>query len=173
MANTPLAYHITVGTYGMRLHGDPRGTVDRTNNRPGDPILGRDEDWQHEERSLLKFDPIVLAAPQRVFIEGIVPAICERGGWDYHIAAARLDHVHVELSSPNDGQIIRQLVKRWLSEELSTRWPLPSGAVWWAECGSVKWVWEQCYFQNVYDYIRRQRTSPMVPAESSRAEIKR
>ncbi|MCH8164939.1 MAG: hypothetical protein IH889_04955 [Planctomycetes bacterium] len=34
MSNGPLAYHITFGTYGTRLHGDPRGTVDRTlNNR--------------------------------------------------------------------------------------------------------------------------------------------
>ena len=161
MLDAPLAYHMTVGTYGTRLHGDPRGTVDRSHNRPGDPILGRDEDWQKEELSLLKFDPVVLAAPQRGFIEGIVPAICQRGGWEYHIVAARADHIHVELSSKSEGQVVRRLLKRWLSEELSEHWPLPPGAVWWAECGSVKWIWDQWYFQNVYDYVRQQRTLPM------------
>src|SRR5438876_2474643 len=39
----PLAYHITFGTYGMRLHGDARGTVDRRVNQPGDAIVGRCE----------------------------------------------------------------------------------------------------------------------------------
>jgi hypothetical protein len=28
----PLGYHITFGTYGTRLHRDPRGTVDRSVN---------------------------------------------------------------------------------------------------------------------------------------------
>src|SRR5688572_26695020 len=37
-----LAYHITWGTYGMRLHGDPRGTVDRDHNALGSPIIRRD-----------------------------------------------------------------------------------------------------------------------------------
>jgi hypothetical protein len=41
----PIAYHITFGTYGTRLHGDPRGTVDRSMNRPGDPIIGADRAW--------------------------------------------------------------------------------------------------------------------------------
>src|SRR5438876_12296826 len=35
-----LAYHITWGTYGTRLHGDPRKTVDRQHNAYGEPILG-------------------------------------------------------------------------------------------------------------------------------------
>src|SRR5688500_18791040 len=38
-----LAYHITWGTYGTRLHGDPRKTVDRLHNQYGDPVLGYDE----------------------------------------------------------------------------------------------------------------------------------
>jgi hypothetical protein len=41
----PLAYHITFGTYGTRLHGDERGTVDRAMNKPGDPIIGADSSW--------------------------------------------------------------------------------------------------------------------------------
>ena len=39
---TVLAFHITWGTYGTRLHGDPRGTVDRNHNHFGDPVLGYD-----------------------------------------------------------------------------------------------------------------------------------
>lgn len=35
----------------------------------------------------------------------------------------------------------------------------PAGATWWAEGGSVKWVWEPPYFRNVFDYLERQRAS--------------
>ena len=34
----PLAYHITFGTYGTRLHGNERGSVDRAHNAPGEPF---------------------------------------------------------------------------------------------------------------------------------------
>jgi hypothetical protein len=40
----PLAYHITFGTYGTRLHGDERGTVERAHNVYGEPIVGMDAD---------------------------------------------------------------------------------------------------------------------------------
>ena len=28
---------------------------------------------------------------------------------------------------------------------------------WWSKGGSIKWVWDEKYFDNVYDYIVRQR----------------
>jgi hypothetical protein len=47
----PLAYHITFGTYGTRLHGDDRGTVDQAHNFYGDLIAEKDEDWQQIEHA--------------------------------------------------------------------------------------------------------------------------
>src|SRR5271169_5728813 len=76
----PLAYHITFGTYGTRLHGDERGTVDRSLNKFGDPIIGLDEDWNRIERRLLRFEPRKLSVEQRIFVEQSVPQICARGG---------------------------------------------------------------------------------------------
>jgi REP element-mobilizing transposase RayT len=156
----PLAYHITFGTYGTRLHGDPRGTVDRSRNRPGDPIIGADPDrWLHEFE-LLRFPPIFLTVEQQQFIEATIPKICARGGWTYIICSAGDDHVHSMLSAAADGAAVRKWLKRWLGEALSDRWPLPPGQSWWAEGGSVKWIWTEDYFNNVYEYIRQQRATP-------------
>jgi hypothetical protein len=58
----PLAYHITFGTYGTRLHGDARGTVDRRMNEPGEPIIGSEPDWWRQEHGRLNFEPVVLDA---------------------------------------------------------------------------------------------------------------
>src|SRR5690348_3032028 len=60
VSQLPLAYHITFGTYGTRLHGDQRGTVDRRVNGYGDPIVGSDPSWWEQERDRLRFDPILL-----------------------------------------------------------------------------------------------------------------
>jgi REP element-mobilizing transposase RayT len=158
--NFPLAYHITFGTYGRRLHGDSRGTVDRSRNNHGDPIIGSDPSRWEREETLLRFEPVDLSVTQRQLIELVLPQICERGGWIYHVGAAKPDHIHVLLGAKRDGEAVRKWLKRWLGEHLSIEWPLASEATWWAECGSVKWVWEEQYFANIFDYITKQRITP-------------
>lgn len=158
MSDFPLAYHITFGTCGTRLHGDERGTVDRRQNRPGDPIIGRDPDWEALDRCLMRFAPIRLTHEQRVFAERTAVDVCKRGDWLLHNVAARPDHVHVCLSASRDGEAIRKWFKRWLGEALSEGWPLEKDQSWWSVGGSVKWVWDSFYLQNVYEYLREQRT---------------
>ncbi|MBI1335854.1 MAG: hypothetical protein GC164_02700 [Phycisphaera sp.] len=162
MPDRPLAYHITFGTYGTRLHGDTRGTVHRSMNQPGDPIIGRDDKWQAIEKNLLRFEPVILTQPQRSEIETALPGIAERGGWSLHITAAQPDHVHVLLSTEHDPQAARKVLKRWLGQAVSIKWPLAPEQSWWSEGGSVKWVWDEGYFQNVFEYIRKQRALPWV-----------
>ena len=156
----PLAYHITFGTYGMRLHGGEQATVSRNQNQFGEPIIGRDIVWERLDRSLMEFPSLVLTDAQRRVIEEIVPTICVRGKWEYHIAAAQSDHLHVMLSSTNEGKRVRQWLKRWLGEGLSKQWPQKTLQTWWAIGGSVKSIWNEEYFTNVFEYIRRQRTTP-------------
>lgn len=155
----PLAYHITWGTYGKRLHGDARGTVDREHNEFGAPIVGRDDDRNREERENLKFPPVTLTVPQRLFIEQITPSICERGRWTHLTDAAGPDHVHVVVHSTFDPEVIRRLLKRWIGQELSTHWPRPAGSTWWAEDGSIKWAFDEAYKANMIGYVSRQRTT--------------
>jgi REP element-mobilizing transposase RayT len=157
MPQDPLAYHITFGTYGTHLHGNPRGSVDRLHNVPGEPIIGTNAGWERMEASKLRFAPRYLNNDQRGFVEAMVPEICVRGGWDYHNAAAQPDHVHSLLSTDSDGQVVRRLLKRWLGDALSPRWPTQAGESWWSEGGSVKWVWTADYFNRVIEYIGRQR----------------
>ena len=160
----PLALHITFGTYGTRLHGDPRGTVTRTQNQPGDPIIGHDPQWQRFELKRLRFPPVRLTEDQRQFIEEILPEICRRGRWRFHTAAAQLDHVHLLVSAPAEGKVVRRILKRWLGQELSLRWPRPApDATWWAEGGSVKWIWNEAYFERAFEYIQRQRATSTPP----------
>jgi REP element-mobilizing transposase RayT len=141
----------------MRLHGDPRRTVDRTNTEYGTPVLGFDGERWEAMKEKLKFPPRALTREQRVFIEGIIPAICDRGGWQYRVGAAGPDHVHVLLTSKHDPSVIRRLLKRWAGDELSGRWAISAGETWWAEGGSIRWVADEKYLQDVTGYVKRQR----------------
>ena len=183
MSVHPLAYHITFGTYGTRLHGDPRGTVDRKANKPGDPIIGAEPDWERMERSSLRFPAMLLTTENRSFIEFVVPSLCDRGGWELHVCAAKPDHVHVLLATSREAKPVRRWLKTWLSQALNECLGSEPPAVradrdhrsrlgneglgneggedrnrsWWSKGGSIKWVWDEKYFDNVYDYIVRQR----------------
>ena len=93
------------------------------------------------------------------FTESALPAVCVRGRWDYRTGASGPDHVHAVLTADADGDAVRKWLKRWLGEELSTRWRRPDGATWWAEDGSVMWVWTVAYYGAVFRYVDGQRAS--------------
>ena len=167
MSDRPLAYHITFGTYGTRLHGDARGTVDRSFNKSGDPIIGLNVDWHDMEASSLKGQPVVFDQSMRVIVEHAIDRVCEQGDWLCHTSACQHNHVHILVTSIDEGKLTRRLMKRWLTQDLNNVVDI-SPYRWWAKGGSVKWVWNQMYFDNVYEYVRQQRTSKTEPRRPRR-----
>jgi len=110
----------------------------------------------------MKFPPRYLTLEQRLFIEAGLPDICERGGWQYRFCAAGVDHVHLlcDIIPDVHGEKVRRLVKRWLGQALSERWPLPKGATWWAEEGSNIAIHDEKYLNNCFAYVFNQRATP-------------
>ena len=157
MSDSPIAYHFTFGTYGNRLHGDERGTVDKRRNKYGDPIIGQNEHWHIYKQQLLKYQPILLTEEQRHFVQSNLPIICQRGDWAHHCSACQNNHIHIMLSTSKDIKAVRSWMKRWLGESLSDKYPLPQNQSWWAEGGSIKWIWDDFYLDAVHQYIIEQR----------------
>jgi REP element-mobilizing transposase RayT len=157
-------WHITFTTYGARLHGDDRPTVDRDHNTFGTPYLEPDPERNRIEHIAMNEFPVVFTREQQRFVEDAIPIICLRGGWDYIMCAAGPDHVHTLLGVDSEfhGKQVRPLLKRWLTQTLDSRWTVPKrldGMSWWGECGSTKAVKDNEYFGNVYAYIWRQRAT--------------
>lgn len=155
------SWHITFGTYGTRLHGGRRPTVDKRHNQRGTPFLPTNAARQQRARSRMNSAPRRLTQPQCELIEAELPGICDQGGWDYRIAAASSDHVHLlcDVAAEVHGEKVRRLIKRWLVQVLSERWPLVEGARWWAVEGSNIAVCDEAYLNHVYRYILRQRAT--------------
>lgn len=156
---TRTTWHITFGTYGTRLHGGERPTVDKQHNQRGEAFVAVAPQRKQFERNRMKFPPRVLTSAQREFIEIQVPEICRRGGWSYRICAAATDHAHLlcDVAPQVHGEKVRRLVKRWLGQALSEPWPLGDGETWWAEEGSNIAIHVVHYLNNAFAYIARQR----------------
>ncbi len=157
MPSTPLAYFITIGTYGTRLHGDPRGTVDRENHTPGDPFLAADPARSSFDAGSMSSAPTRLDSAQQELVESIVPQLADELGWTCHVVSAAPNHVHALISAEPHGHVVRRLLKRRLSQALSDRWPVRPAATWWAEGGSVKWIWNPASLRAACEYIADQR----------------
>ena len=150
-------YHITVGTYGTRLHGGTAPTVERPRNLLGDEFVGLDPDRERYVRDKMVQSPVYLTKEQRFYIESTAPDICVRGKWEYHLLGCQEDHFHLLLSGDAEPKKIRHWFKFWMTQALNGKY---EKRTWFVECGSTKWINDEDYFNAVYEYIRRQRITP-------------
>ena len=153
-------WHITFGTYGTRLHGGDRPTVDHQHNQRGAAFVEPDPQRHDEFLKRLRFSPVYLNVAECRYVQDVIPAICDRGGWTHRVDSAATDHVHVllDVDPAVHGEKVRRLIKRWIGQALSERWPLPRGATWWAEQGSNVPINDEDHLNNAFDYIFKQRT---------------
>src|ERR1044071_9334203 len=93
--DTPLAYFISFRSYGTWLHGDERGSIDRFNNRYGDPYLPENQLWQRHNRKQLKKDPVILGAKERRSVERAIRETCSIRKWHLQAFNVRTNHVHI------------------------------------------------------------------------------
>jgi hypothetical protein len=88
----PLGYLITFRTYGTWLHGDVRGSVDRSNNRFGTPRIPPNQKWEKHNRNLLSRSPVKSSRRQRKTIEEAIHETCKIRQWEFWVTNIRTNH---------------------------------------------------------------------------------
>ena len=71
-----------------------------------------------------------------------------------HAIAPQGDHVHVVLTAIRESEKLRDALKAVASKALNKAYGQQK---WWAEKGSVKYLWEKAYFHNAIGYVNGQR----------------
>jgi len=150
----PPAYHITWGTYGMRLPGTDQPYVNLEHNTYGTPLPKADPLRERWARDHMKGEPATLELDQRKEVEKALVDFCARYDWKIHAIAAQSDHVHIVVTAPREGEPLRDALKAAASRFLNPKYGKKTR---WAENGSARYLWEPEYFTNAVNYVTEQR----------------
>src|SRR5688572_30708409 len=145
MAMDPLAYFLTWTTYGTRLHGDTRGTVDEDHNRVGQPPLPPDASRQRRMLRKLSQPPFMLSPDAQAAVQDVIRRHSSFRGWRLHALATPLTHVHVVVDCrlPGDGVLklpehVLEEYKSWGTRELRRQGIVAPDRRVWTDHGSTR-----------------------------------
>jgi REP element-mobilizing transposase RayT len=149
----PLAYLITFTTYGTRLHGDERGTVDPKNNKFEAPYIPADRLLEATRRDLLKEAPLTLDAAMRGAVDASLAQHCDYRGWRLMKRNVRTNHVHVVVSADDDPQRMMVQFKAYATRAMRDRELIIGRAKVWTEGGSKRWLFTPDALSAACDYV--------------------
>ena len=150
-----LAYFITWSTYGARLHGDPRGSVDQDHNLHGRPFVPEQLSRERFERDELKHPPFVLSPAAREVVARTIHDHAEHREWTVHALNARSTHVHVVVQAPRgvEPETMMGQFKASGSRRLRERGLIGEGARVWTPHGSTKHLVEAEGLMSTVHYV--------------------
>ena len=151
--DTPLAYLISFRTYGTWLHGDDRGSIDRSHNRYGSPYLAANRNWQAFNKQNLKTKPLILDTRQRKSVKVAIVETCGIRKWSLLASNVRTNHVHVVVTANRlPGRVLNALKAN------ATR-QLRADGLWahcfspWADKGSTRLLWNEQSVAKAVEYV--------------------
>ena len=150
-----LAYFLTWTTYGTRLHGDPRGTVDRYHNTPGTPVLPSDPKRQAFVTKRMRDAPFLLNNLSRPIADQAIRDHAAIRNWDILALNVRTNHVHVVVNcrgthSPDEA---RQQFKTWGTRRLINAGEATSDTRVWTDDGSTRYLDSAHSLMSAINYV--------------------
>jgi REP element-mobilizing transposase RayT len=164
----PLAYLITFTTYGVWLHGDIRGSVDKEHNKYGDDFLPRTESFERQDRKFLKNDAVLLAENDRNIVLNAILSQCSFRGWFAYAIHVRSNHIHIVVSAAEKPEKIMSTFKSY-----STRALRASGInrlKFWTVHGSTRYLWDKEKLEKAIKYVRDEQGKMMAYGNSKTTE---
>src|ERR1044072_7500506 len=151
--NFPLAYLITFRCYGTWLHGDERGSMDRTRNKYGAPKIPPDESFQKSDRQQAKHAAITLNRKQRIVVAAAVREVCDQRNYRLRALNVRTNHVHAVVSATEKPESMLQAFKAYSTRALRTARLLAKEVKPWARHGSTIYLWKEADVARAVAYV--------------------
>ncbi|MEQ9454767.1 MAG: transposase [Phycisphaeraceae bacterium] len=145
------AYFLTWTTYGTRLAGDPRGSIDKQHNTPQSSLL-KPHPKRHTANMLqLKEPPLVLSPNQRQLLNNVIPEHCAFRGWRLYAHNVRTNHIHVVLAADTTPEDVMGKLKSRCSRMLRDQ--NESLRRVWTAHGSTRWLNDDAAIENAINYV--------------------
>lgn len=161
----PIAYLITFTTYGTRLHGDDRGTVDDPHNQYGEPFRPTDTTLQKHREELLQHAPTLISPRMRRSIRLTIAEVCSTRGWHRHALNIRTNHVHtvVAFADAKATKVMGDL-KAYSTRNLRADKLIGQEEKVWTAGGSCRPIFDEDSLWRAVDYVENQQ-GPELPEE--------
>ena len=149
----PLAYLITLRTYGTWLHGDERGSMDRNNNVYGTRKISSNPRLQQSDHGLLKHPPITLNAKQRQVVERAIREVCTCRPYILRAINVRANHVHTVVTAMQEPEPVLDAFKAYATRSLRRAKLMATNVKPWVRHGSTVYLWKEKDVAKAIEYV--------------------
>jgi REP element-mobilizing transposase RayT len=167
----PLAYLLTFSCYGMRLHGDKSGSVDRAHNIPGTPPLSPNMQRLQSEQKRIQAPAYEMDAYRRDITLGAIQEVCGYRGWSLLAAHVRSNHVHVVVHALVQPEFVMNDMKSYASRRLNEcdlDTPLRKR---WTRHGSTRYLWKPEQVEAAIRYVVDEQGKLMAVFEQKERQL--
>ena len=150
----PLAFLITIRTFGTWLHGDDPYSVDRH----GKNVFGLPKIEPNENLSRLMAKnriarEFVLDTHQRGVVEAAVRDMCKFRGYGLYAINVRTNHAHCVIASSKKPESIINAIKSNSTRELRSAGLVDEHQAIWSRGGSRRYLWKPSHVDGAIDYV--------------------
>jgi REP element-mobilizing transposase RayT len=157
--NFPLAYFITFATYGVRLHGDSKGSIDRLHNSYGGEVLPANPKQYATALRLMTAGPCALDAGERQTVLSAIVACMSHRNWNLLAVHVRSNHVHLVLQAGASPEKLLSYFKAYASRALNHRYGTRARR--WSRHGSTRYLWSAADVRSAVRYVVDEQGLPM------------
>jgi len=156
-----MRYFITFACYGVHLHGNESGSVDRHHNTPGSRLAEASSERRTVKREQMDQAPYCLDATRRVTVLGALREVCSHRRWSLWAAHVRTNHVHVVVEAEARPETVMNAFKSYASRALNRLGIDEPDRKRWARHGSTLWLWKDGDAQEAIRYVVSGQGEPM------------
>ena len=163
----PLAYLITLRTYGTWLHGDPRESVDRHGkNVYGTPRQKPNAELARIMREEMSGPPFILSNDQRVAIHREIEDVCRRRNYYLRALNVRTNHLHSVVTAQIEPEIIINAFKANATRALREQGLVGRDTRVWSRGKSRRYLWRPQSVELGIDYTLNQQGENLINFET-------
>lgn len=150
----PLAYLITLRTYGTWLHGEEKLSVDRHGfNIYGTPRRDENKKLKGFMTQELKHKPFLMDENKRKIVESVIREVCEHRKYKMQAINVRSNHVHTVVSAQVKPKLIIEAFKSYATRSLRKNFLVGEDRKVWARGKSRRYLWKPRHVALAIEYV--------------------
>jgi len=150
----PLAYLITIRTYGTWLHGDKRGSIDvHGKNVFGSPKISHREKLENRMKENLRDAAFIFDEKQRQAVEESIKETCQIRSYELLAVNVRTNHLHAVVAAQSKPEIIINGFKSHATRKLKENYLILKDTRVWSRGGSNRYLWKKSHVDLAIDYV--------------------